>query len=31
EMAQSLRLLARNCHGDNRPDCPIIKSLEDSE
>ena len=31
EMVQSLRLLARNCHGDNRPDCPIIKNLEDEE
>lgn len=28
EMAQNLRALARNCHGDNRPDCPIIKGLE---
>lgn len=28
EMAQNLRLLARNCHGDSRPDCPIIKGLE---
>lgn len=28
EMAATLRHLARNCHGDNRPDCPIIESLE---
>lgn len=28
EMAQNLRLLATNCHGDGRPDCPIIKGLE---
>ncbi len=28
EMASNLRLLARNCHGDGRPDCPIIKGLE---
>lgn len=28
EMADSLRLLARNCHGDSRPDCPILSSLE---
>lgn len=30
EMADSLRLLARNCHGDTRPDCPILNSLENS-
>jgi MerR family transcriptional regulator, copper efflux regulator len=28
EMASNLRLLARSCHGDGRPDCPIIKGLE---
>lgn len=28
EMADTLRHLARNCHGDHRPDCPIIDSLE---
>jgi MerR family gold-responsive transcriptional activator of gol and ges genes len=28
EMAQNLRTLAKNCHGDHRPDCPIIKDLE---
>ena len=28
EMADSLRLLAKNCHGDARPDCPILSSLE---
>lgn len=28
EMAQNLRLLARHCHGDHRPDCPIITGLE---
>lgn len=28
EMASNLRVLARNCHGDGRPDCPIIKGLE---
>ncbi len=28
EMVSSLRVLARNCHGDDRPDCPIIKGLE---
>lgn len=29
EMADNLRALARNCHGDNRPDCPILKGLEE--
>lgn len=28
EMADSLRLLARNCHGDARPECPILSNLE---
>lgn len=31
EMADNLRQLARKCHGDHRPDCPIIKSLETAE
>ena len=31
EMVQSLRSLAKNCHGDSRPDCPIIKGLENKE
>jgi Cu(I)-responsive transcriptional regulator len=32
EMADSLRTLAKKCHGDHRPDCPILKGLEnDSE
>lgn len=26
-MSRSLRHLARNCHGDARPDCPIIDDL----
>lgn len=26
-MAETLRHLARNCHGDNRPDCPILDDL----
>lgn len=26
-MADTLRHLAHNCHGDNRPDCPIIHEL----
>jgi MerR family transcriptional regulator, copper efflux regulator len=29
EMAATLKHLARNCHGDSRPDCPIIEGLED--
>ena len=28
EMAATLKHLARHCHGDNRPDCPIIEGLE---
>ena len=28
EMRRSLERLAANCHGDNRPDCPIIDDLE---
>lgn len=28
EMADTLRHLSRNCHGDHRPDCPIIENLE---
>jgi hypothetical protein len=27
EMAETLRHLAKNCHGDHRPDCPIISEL----
>jgi Cu(I)-responsive transcriptional regulator len=27
-MAESLRHLAAHCHGDGRPDCPIIAELE---
>ena len=29
EMAETLRHLARNCHGDARPDCPILSELSD--
>lgn len=29
EMADTLRHLAHNCHGDDRPDCPIIHELAD--
>jgi Cu(I)-responsive transcriptional regulator len=28
EMAATLKHLARHCHGDSRPECPIIKDLE---
>lgn len=28
-MAATLRELARRCHGDDRPDCPILEGLED--
>ena len=31
EIVLNLRLLVRNCHGDGRPDCPIIKGLENEE
>jgi MerR family copper efflux transcriptional regulator len=27
EMAVALRHLAQNCHGDDRPDCPILEGL----
>ena len=29
EMRQTLTRLAETCHGDDRPDCPIIESLAD--
>jgi Cu(I)-responsive transcriptional regulator len=29
-MAQTLRHLARHCHGDHRPDCPILEDLADA-
>ena len=28
EMRRSLEHLAANCHGDDRPDCPILSELE---
>lgn len=28
-MSAQLRYLAANCHGDQRPDCPILDSLAD--
>ena len=29
EMADSLRYLASHCHGDERPDCPILQNLSE--
>lgn len=31
EMACALRHLAQNCHGDHRPDCPILNNLENED
>ena len=31
EMRHSLEHLAANCHGDSRPDCPILMDLESGE
>lgn len=31
EMRRSLEHLAANCHGDSRPDCPILHELETGE
>jgi Cu(I)-responsive transcriptional regulator len=31
EMRRSLEHLAASCHGDDRPDCPILGNLEGSE
>jgi Cu(I)-responsive transcriptional regulator len=28
QMSRTLKHLASNCHGDNRPDCPIIDALD---
>lgn len=30
-MANTLRELSERCHGDDRPDCPILKGLEQNE
>lgn len=30
DMAATLKHLARHCHGDDRPDCPILENLEHS-
>lgn len=29
-LVKTLKHLAKNCHGDNRPECPILVSLEGS-
>lgn len=31
EMADTLRTLANSCHGDDKPDCPIINELSSKE
>jgi MerR family transcriptional regulator, copper efflux regulator len=31
EMRRSLERLAEHCHGDNRPDCPILEDLASAE
>ncbi|MBX3017837.1 MAG: Cu(I)-responsive transcriptional regulator [Bdellovibrionaceae bacterium] len=31
DMATQLRHLAKTCHGDHRPDCPILKELENNK
>lgn len=30
EMSATLKHLAMNCHGDNRPDCPILEELAEA-
>jgi len=30
-MSRTLKHLASNCHGDNRPDCPILDALDSYE
>jgi len=30
DMVRTLRHLAKNCHGDTRPDCPILEDLASS-
>lgn len=31
QMITTLETLARNCHGDDRPDCPIIQGLAEGD
>ncbi|PJZ44523.1 Cu(I)-responsive transcriptional regulator [Leptospira brenneri] len=30
DISDTLRNLVKHCHGDHRPDCPILKNLEES-
>lgn len=30
-MVDTLKHLSKNCHGDHRPDCPILANLENEE
>ena len=30
DMAATLKHLAQNCHGDGRPDCPILEGLQEA-
>lgn len=30
EMADALKSLSKNCHGDQRPDCPILDSISEN-
>lgn len=30
-MRSTLMKLVKNCHGDNRPDCPILENLSDTK
>ncbi|TGK95525.1 Cu(I)-responsive transcriptional regulator [Leptospira brenneri] len=31
DMSDTLRNLVKHCHGDHRPDCPILKNLEEPQ
>lgn len=31
EMRESLLFLAKHCHGDSRPDCPILEGLSEQQ
>ena len=31
EMVDNLKQLSHNCHGDSRPDCPILNTLEGAQ
>lgn len=30
EMADALKILSKNCHGDQRPDCPILDNISEN-